>query len=210
MNEIINLDSEFAQEIGFTSDKFFGYLWRDNSRVIISAIMSKSPNKGHFTQLLKAIEDLGLKVEIPTPSLAMWRYLAKRNFVPRKEWDSQPETIEVWARSPAFLGVERQPQPQEVWRHFKGNEYQIMAVSNSAWIPPNSNHALIAKDSETEELLAVYFHEYGVTLARGDGGEAVVCPHVIYFSPDNNSKVWARELNDFLGFKDDKFRFEKV
>ncbi|MBD2364463.1 hypothetical protein H6G36_25375 [Anabaena minutissima FACHB-250] len=214
---IIYPDSEFALKLGFTSDKFLGYLWQDNQRITVSAILSKVPRQGNFTKLVEAIESSGFVLEIPNPSPDMIRYLAKRNFSPFKQWDSQLEEVEVWRRSPAFLGVERQPKPKELWRHFKGGEYQIMEVSNSVWIPDDPV-TYWAKDSENEEILAVYHHGYGVTLCKKDGLTAIALPRVLYFPPDDCSMVWARKLDNFLEILGDKnkevttnyYRFEKI
>lgn len=211
MNHIINVDDDFAKQIGFTSDKFIGYLWRDNERIIISAIMAINPRQGHFTELINAIENLKFKVTVPNPSWQMKVYLAKRNFVPRRELDRTLEKIEVWERSPVYLGVERQPKPKEIWRHFKGNEYHIINVSNSVWIPGDPIVSYWAKDSETEEVLGVYHHDYGVTLCKEDGVDTIPEPHVIY-RPSDWSIIWARKLDNFLEVieQPNKYRFEKI
>lgn len=214
---IIHPDSELGKAISFTSDKFLGYLWLKDQQITISAILSKSPRQGNFTKLIETIELLGFEIEIPNTSPVMASYLAKRNFIPHKQWNSQLEEIEVWRRSPAYLGVERQPKSKELWRHFRGGEYQIMAVSNSVWIPDDPV-SYWARDSETLKTLAVYHHDYGVTLCKEDGLSAIALPHVIYFPPDDCSKGWARKLDNFLEILGDKnkevatnyYRFEKI
>jgi len=71
INEIIEIDTESAKILGFTSDKFepASYLWRKDNTIIISLIMSKQ--KGAFCQLIKTIRDKGFDFEIPTPSKRM-------------------------------------------------------------------------------------------------------------------------------------------
>ena len=45
-NGIIELNSPFAQEIGFLSDKFGGWLWKKDNTIIISFIESKLEGQG--------------------------------------------------------------------------------------------------------------------------------------------------------------------
>jgi hypothetical protein len=42
------LDSPFAKKIGFTSNKFDGYLWCEKNTIIISVIISHCQSKGNF------------------------------------------------------------------------------------------------------------------------------------------------------------------
>jgi len=82
---IINIDTEAAKELGFTSDKFnpASYLWRDGNTIIVSLIIAN--RKGAFCQLMKTITEKGFDFEIPTPSNRMreigkkqgWNYCQK-------------------------------------------------------------------------------------------------------------------------------------
>lgn len=66
---IIELDSPFAKQIGFTSDGFDKdcYLWGvpDKNLVWLSLIIST--RKGAFRALMHNIQKLGYKFRIPTP-----------------------------------------------------------------------------------------------------------------------------------------------
>lgn len=94
---IVNLDTDFARLIGFTSDIFDGYLWRDGDRVVISFIASKQPGRGHFSALMKSIKDQGLRVAVPTPFPQMVKILTAKGFVPHDVYDEEMETVvEVW------------------------------------------------------------------------------------------------------------------
>lgn len=76
---IINLDTLEAKELGFTSDKFEGYLWyfsKDN-KVIISMIYSLHPGKGNFLSLVNTLKSRFNIIEIPCPSNKM-RLIAGR------------------------------------------------------------------------------------------------------------------------------------
>ena len=68
---IINIDSDSAKQLGFTSDKFSpaSYLWRRGNTITISFIIARK--KGMFCQLMKTIQENGFDFEIPTPSNRM-------------------------------------------------------------------------------------------------------------------------------------------
>ena len=98
----IALDTEFAKFIGFTSDKFGGYLWKTGGTIAISAIMARQPGRGHFRDLLASIESKGFKVKVPTPLPGMRAILEHYGFVPHVEpfapelGDNSP--VDVWER----------------------------------------------------------------------------------------------------------------
>lgn len=96
MNGIIELDSEFGKQIGFTSDKFDGYLWREDGRVYISFIISRCPGQGNLSKLFAAIEERGLRVAVPTPLPLMQQILEAKGFEPHWERNEIDEVIEVW------------------------------------------------------------------------------------------------------------------
>lgn len=65
---MIELDSEFAKTIGFTSDKFEGYLWYKDDIIIVSFIRSKK--KGNCKPFIEALREKYI-IHIPTPSNIM-------------------------------------------------------------------------------------------------------------------------------------------
>ena len=77
---IINIDSEPAKQLGFTSDRFEpdSYLWRKGNTIIISLIIAKQ--KGMFCQLIKSILQHGFDFQIPTPSNRMCEIGEKQNW----------------------------------------------------------------------------------------------------------------------------------
>jgi len=94
-------DSETGRVLGFTSDKFSGYLWKHGKYVYISFIISKQPSKGHFKQLVDRILELGYGVKIPTPLGIMESIVRKWGF--RKTWEyveEVDEEVEVWVKDP--------------------------------------------------------------------------------------------------------------
>jgi len=68
---IINIDTEAAKQLGFTSDRFnpASYLWRSGNTIIVSFIIAKQ--KGAFCRLMKAITGQGFDFEIPAPCSRM-------------------------------------------------------------------------------------------------------------------------------------------
>lgn len=97
MNHIVELNDPFAQAIGFTSDKFEGYLWRDGSRILVSFIVSLQSGKGHLSQLFANIEAKGYRVSVPTPLGHMEAILRHKGFQMRVE-DFDGDMVEVWER----------------------------------------------------------------------------------------------------------------
>ena len=64
---IIILDSFRGKELGFTSDKFDGYLWKNNDEITISLIESVNQGKGNLKALFDKITEMGFKICVPTP-----------------------------------------------------------------------------------------------------------------------------------------------
>jgi hypothetical protein len=94
--DLIELDTPFAKEIGFTSDRFEGYLWREDNFITISCIMSKQPLKGNLTQLFKAINSKGFKIQVPTPFPAMELILKCHGFKKTKLNDPLMGWVDLW------------------------------------------------------------------------------------------------------------------
>lgn len=99
----IDLDTEYAKSIGFTSDKFDGWLWHSPSRITISFIISKEPGKGNLSRLFDAILEQGLAVAVPTPSDKMRAILERKGFTkgyePAPEYGEE-EMAEMWTLHP--------------------------------------------------------------------------------------------------------------
>ena len=96
---MIRLNTPFARKIGFTSDKFLGYLWLDNDRIMISSIISLHENKGNLSRLFKSIWKMGFKVAVPTPSAKMRIILIIKGFERKDEWFEEAGAMcEVWEK----------------------------------------------------------------------------------------------------------------
>lgn len=94
---IIELDTDFAKEIGFTSDKFDGWLWLDHGYVIISFIRSKRKMQGNLNKLFDTIFDKGFGIKVPTPTKAMKTILIRKGFDESFEYDRHGP-VEVWIK----------------------------------------------------------------------------------------------------------------
>lgn len=100
MNGLVTIDSEFSKMVGFTSDKFAGYLWREGNRVLCTILACKNPCEGEVVKLFQNIEERGLHPCVPNPSRRMRRVLRKAGCVPRKErLDSLQGEVELWGRN---------------------------------------------------------------------------------------------------------------
>lgn len=82
---IVNLGDPFAEEIGFTRDRFDGYLWRIGQAVYISLVVSKQPGQGHLSALFEALWEKGYTVRVPTPLPRMEAILRAEGFEEKRE-----------------------------------------------------------------------------------------------------------------------------
>jgi hypothetical protein len=96
---IINLDTKRGKELGFTSDKYDGYLWKQGESIFISFIVSRQ--RGNFRELVRRIHDLGLTVKVPTPLGQMQQILLKNGYQHTVELDEDiGEGVDVWLLPP--------------------------------------------------------------------------------------------------------------
>ena len=97
---LIYLDTPFAKELGFTSDKFDGWLGENNGYIYISFIESHQPGEGHLSELFENILKQGYGIKVPTPSAHMKAIIEKKGFKPTEEPFAPEANIldpcEVW------------------------------------------------------------------------------------------------------------------
>lgn len=100
MNDgIIELDSDRGKQLGFTTDRFDGYLWKVGDSVYVSFIMSRQ--RGNFRSLVNTILSHGWTVKIPTPLGEMNRIVKKNGYVHSLEdFAEVGEKCDVWSLSP--------------------------------------------------------------------------------------------------------------
>jgi len=95
----IEPDSEFGKTLGFTSDKFDGWLWRKDRYIYISFIISKQPRRGNLRRLFKRILELGYGIKVPTPLGLMRAIVRKYGFKQTVEtFEEIGEPVEVWVK----------------------------------------------------------------------------------------------------------------
>lgn len=100
LNEGIEAGSDYGNTLGFTSDKFEGYLWqREEQSIYISLIMSLRPNEGNFSTLVRGLNSKGLRVKVPVPFPRMKIILEHLGFEQTYEQDEIHGDIEVWVLS---------------------------------------------------------------------------------------------------------------
>jgi len=99
MNGMIDLDTKFAKEIGFTSDKFGGYLWKTNNHITLCFIVSRQEGKGNLSSLFNLIWQKGYKIEVPTPLPRMLAIIKAKGFKQKFEYDEEmQDTVEIWSK----------------------------------------------------------------------------------------------------------------
>jgi len=97
---IIQPDSARGKALGFTSDRFSGWLWKEPGAVIISFIESRQ--RGNFRDLVHRIHAKGWTVKVPTPLGRMQKIVRKNGYRRTVEplSDKHPEPCEVWRLAP--------------------------------------------------------------------------------------------------------------
>ncbi len=96
---IVELDTPIAQELGFISDLFDGYLWLHPGEIYISFIESVKPGQGNLSRLLDRCWELGLTIKVPTPFPHMEAILKHKGFKHTTEWvEAANAPCEVWVK----------------------------------------------------------------------------------------------------------------
>lgn len=98
---VIDLDTDDATRIGFTSDKYDGYLWKSGDSIVVSFIISRK--RGNFRELVRRIHAKGLTVKVPTPLRRMEIILMKNGFEHTVEDDPVMGAVDVWVLRPEGL-----------------------------------------------------------------------------------------------------------
>ena len=93
---IIEIDTERALPLGFTSKKFAldSYLWKKGDSILISLIISNRPGRGDFSTLVRTIEKQGFKVIVPCPLGRMTAILKNWGF----KMDRADDGTDLWSR----------------------------------------------------------------------------------------------------------------
>lgn len=97
----------------------------------------------------------------------------------------------------------------DIYKHFKGGEYWFDCIALPLRDRKLSQRFLMlmpnvgtARYHENTHDLDLYIYD-GITFIDSD------LPHVIYQAEKdyNTTKVWAREVNDFFGYKEDQYGY---
>ena len=110
----IELDSEWGKKLGFTSDKFSGYLWKREEYVFISFIESLNQGEGNLSALFNKIQELGYGIKVPTPFARMKAIIKKKGFIQTEEPFAPDAEIydpcEVWVKEPMVVGTKQRKE----------------------------------------------------------------------------------------------------
>ena len=86
---LIAIDSPYAQALGFTSDKFIGYLDERPINVMnIPLIESRQRFNGDLSRFLDVLSGYGYTVRVVNPSVTMRSVLRAKGFV--RMWSDDP------------------------------------------------------------------------------------------------------------------------
>lgn len=102
----IPLDSAFAEDIGFTSDKFIGYLHMEHNKMYYCA-ESINDNEENIINLFNNIEKAGLHIIIQNPSEKISNVCVKRCMMAIHDG----ENFEKFYSDPKMVSVYKEPEP---------------------------------------------------------------------------------------------------
>lgn len=101
IDSIIELDTFFARELGFTSDKFSGYLWKKDNYIVISFIVSLFEGRGNLSNLFRSIQSKGFGIKVPTPFAKMKMICIAKGFRKTEDWFKEADCpVEIWVKEP--------------------------------------------------------------------------------------------------------------
>ena len=97
---MIELDSDFAEKIGFVSSRFLScsYLWGEDNRIIINTIECADRRRGYLRELFKAIWDLGAEIGVRMPLATMKEILLHYGFKKTLVQDATYGKVELWVK----------------------------------------------------------------------------------------------------------------
>ena len=97
---VFGFENPLAKKVGFTSDKFDGWLGKKGRYIYISFIVSKHPNQGNFSKLCQRILGEGYGIKVPTPFAGMMAICVTHGFHRIFEHDKRMGRCEVWKKEP--------------------------------------------------------------------------------------------------------------
>ena len=92
---IIKPGSRIGKSLGFTREKFDGWLWIMDNAIYLSMIFSLDPGKGNLSKLMNNILKEGFIVKVPTPLGRMLDIVQAKGFYPVPEGEYM-----VWIKQP--------------------------------------------------------------------------------------------------------------
>lgn len=93
----IPIGHPLATDLGFTADRFSGYLWLMGSDLYVSLVDARVRGQGHFRAFVEAALAKGLTVKIPTP-LGRMEHIVRRWGFEHTFEPSEMGACEVWVK----------------------------------------------------------------------------------------------------------------
>jgi hypothetical protein len=93
----VRIGDPLAEELGFTADRFDGYLWLVGTELYVSLVDAKVQGQGHFRAFVEKALAKGLTVKIPTP-LGRMEVIVRRWGFEHTVEPSEIGACEVWVR----------------------------------------------------------------------------------------------------------------
>lgn len=87
-----------AAKLTFTPDRWkdASYLWLKNDRIYCSFVWARTPRRGHFRELVQAIQGEGYDVAVPTPLMDMEAILRHWGWRETEEINQMGDPVSVW------------------------------------------------------------------------------------------------------------------
>lgn len=103
---IVEPSTPRGKALGFTKEKFGGYLWIHGEYVWISAIISHDEGKGNLSKLFNSIFTKGYGIKVPTAFPRMEAIVRRKGFEKTIEIiEETGEKVEVWVHK-RIIGVQ--------------------------------------------------------------------------------------------------------
>lgn len=77
----ISFGSTLANDLGFTTEKYSGYLWKAGNWIYISLIETRKEHQGYLRNLFDNIHNAGYNIYIPCPNCRMTKIALQYGFI---------------------------------------------------------------------------------------------------------------------------------
>ena len=120
----IHIGDPLATELGFTADRFDGYLWLAGNDLYVSLVDAKVQGQGYFRAFVEKALAKGLTVKVPTPLRRMELIVQRWGFEHTVE-ESAVGACEVWVKRtplPPRTYMSKYPGGYKEWEDLHGRQ----------------------------------------------------------------------------------------